>query len=452
MADHPRVVIVGGGFGGLSAAQALASAPVRVTVIDRHNYHLFRPMLYQVATGLLPADDIAAPIRSLLRSQANAEVLWGEVTGVDVGLQTVWMGDVPVPFDALILATGIEYNYFGHGEWAKVAPSITTLDDAARMRARLLSAFEEAERLAAEPNADAAAVDALLTIVIVGGGTTGVELAGAVAELARASLAGDFRHIDTRKTKIILCEAGPRILPAFPESLGESARRHLVRMGVDVRTQTPVSAIDAESVRLGDQQLAVRTVLWAAGVSASPAGRWVGAAVDRAGRVIVGADMSVPGHPDIFVIGDTAAVTAPTRNLFGFRNKGSRPLPGVAQPAIQEGRYVGKVIASRIRRKSAPKPFSYWDKGDMAIVGRTFAIADLKILRFSGLFALLLWAGVHIFYLIDFANRVLVVIQWSVSFLGSRRRVRIFSPALADEPIAAAGGKPIAVAGDPRSR
>jgi NADH dehydrogenase len=423
----PRVVIVGGGFGGLSAAEALARAPVRVTVIDKHNYHLFRPMLYQVATGLLSVDEIAVPIRSLLRRQANADVLLGAVTGVDVDTRRVQMGDASIPYDFLILATGIEYSYFGHAAWAAVAPSITSADDAARMRARLLSAFEEAERVAALPGADPAEVQALLTIVIVGGGTTGVELAGAVSELARASLAGDFRHIDTRRTRIVLFEGGPRILQSFPERLAARARRHLERMGVEVRTGALVSGLDAGGVTVGAERVASRTVLWAAGVAASPAGRWLGADVDRAGKVKVLPDMSVPGRPEVFVIGDTATVTAPSRNLLGMRNAAPMILPGVAQPAIQEGRYVGGVIARRAQGRPAPAPFWYWDKGDMAIVGRTFALADFKFVGLSGFVALLLWALVHIFYLIDFANRVLVIIQWTVSFLGSRRRVRILS-------------------------
>jgi NADH dehydrogenase len=308
-----------------------------------------------------------------------------------------------------------------------VAPSITTADDAARMRARLLSAFEEAERVAALPDADPAVVQALLTIVIVGGGTTGVELAGAVSELARTSLAGDFRHIDPRRTRIMLFEGGPRILQSFPEGLAARARRHLERMGVEVRTGALVSGLDEGGVTLGAERVASRTVLWAAGVAASPAGRWLHADVDRAGKVKVLPDMSVPGRPEIFVIGDTATVSAPRRNLHGMRNRASMTLPGVAQPAIQEGRYVGAVIERRVRGRPAPAPFWYWDKGDMAIVGRTFAIADFKFMALSGFVALLLWAGVHIFYLIDFANRVLVIIQWTVSFLGSRRRVRILS-------------------------
>lgn len=437
----PNIVIVGGGFGGLSAAQSLARAPVHVTLIDRHNYHLFRPMLYQVATGLLPADEIAAPIRSVLRRQANADVLWAEVTGVDVAARRVLMGVESIPYDYLILATGIKYSYFGHPEWAALAPSITTAEDAARMRARLLSAFEEAERVAAQPDADPRAVEALMTIVIVGGGTTGVELAGAVSELARTSLVGDFRHIDTRRTRIILFEAGPRILPAFPEGLAASAARHLRRMGVEVRTGTAVTGLDQDGVTVGAERVPSRTVLWAAGVTASPAGRWLHADVDRAGKVRVGPDLSVPGHPEIFVIGDTATLVAPSRNLFGLRNAQPMLMPGVAQPAIQEGHYVGALIARRVRGRPAPPPFSYWDKGDMAIVGRTFALADLRFARLSGFVALLLWAGVHIFYLIDFASRLLVVLQWTLSFLGSRRRVRIFSPELT-EPIDAADLQP----------
>src|SRR6266481_1998793 len=422
----PNVVIVGGGFGGLYAARGLADAPVRVTIIDKHNYHLFRPMLYQVATGLLSADEIAAPIRSILRKQKNVEVLMAEVVGVDPENQVVETVDgSSLHYDYVVLATGIHYNYFGHDDWKELAPGLDSVDDADRIRGKILSAFETAERKAAEPGADPQLLEDLLTFVLVGAGTAGVEMAGTIAEMARLALKGDFRHIDPRSSHILLFEAAPRILPAYPEKLSERAREHLQRIGVDVRTNAKVESVDAEGVVVNGERIASPTVLWSAGVVASPAGRWLGAETDRSGRVKVTADFSVPGHPEIFAIGDTAAVVAPSRNLFGGRRDPGL-LPGVAQPAIQEGKYVASIISRRVRGQSPPAPFWYWDKGNLAIVGRTFAVADLNPFRFVGVLAWLLWIGIHIYFLIGFANRLLVLLQWSVSFWTKRRGVRIF--------------------------
>lgn len=425
-ANRARVVIVGGGFGGLYAARGLARSPVTVTVVDKRNYHLFRPMLYQVATGLLSADEIAAPIRSILRKQKNVEVLMAEVIGGDAQKQIVQMHDGELSYDYLILATGINYNYFGHDEWKELAPGLDSVDDADRIRGKILRAFETAERLAAEGQAANKELQALLTFVLVGGGTAGVEMAGTIAEMARLALTGDFRHIDPRSAHILLFEAAPRILPTYPEKLSERAREHLQRIGVDVRTSAKVESVDAAGVVVNGERIASRTVLWSAGVVASPAGQWLDAEIDRAGRVKVNADLSVPGHPNVFAIGDTAAVAAPTRSLFGIKHKQPELLPGVAQAAIQEGKYVSMVISRRVKGESPPAPFWYWDKGNLAIVGRTFAVADVKPFRFAGAFAWLLWLAVHIYFLIGFANRLLVMLQWSVSFWTKRRGVRIF--------------------------
>jgi len=431
--DLPRVVIVGGGFGGLYAARALGRAPVQVTVIDRYNYHLFRPMLYEVATGLLSSEEIAAPIRSILRRQKNTEVLMAEVTGVDTQKQRVLLGERSIPYDYLILATGVNNNYFGRDEWKEHAPSLISIGDAERIRARILQAFETAERMAAEGHTDPAEVQALLTFVLVGAGPTGVEMAGAIAELTRHAMVGDFRHIDPASARILLFEAGPRILGPFPEDLAERSRRRLEDIGVEVRTGARVEAIDDDGVVVGGERTHSRMVLWTAGVAASPAGRWLEAEVDRAGRVKVNPDFSVPGHSDIFVIGDTAAATAPVRDLLGRTSEAPQPLPGVAAPAMQSGAYVGNVIARRVRGLAPPRPFVYRDKGNMAIVGRSFAIADLKFLHLWGLPAWLLWLSVHIFYLIGFANRLLVMTRWAIAFLSNQRQVRVFPPDAAQQ-------------------
>jgi NADH dehydrogenase len=424
-AQLPRVVIVGGGFGGLYAARGLARAPVTVTVVDKHNYHLFRPMLYQVATGLLSSDEVAAPIRSILRRQKNVTVLMVEVLGVDPLARLVFTRESTLPYDYLVLATGIEYNYFGHEDWKSLAPGLASVDDADRIRGKILTAFESAEKLAASGKADAGVLHELMTFVQVGGGTAGVEMAGTVAEMTRMALAKDFRHIDPRSAHILLFEAAPRILPTYPEQLSEKARRHLEQLGVEVHTNAKVERVDEQGVIVNGERIASRTVLWTAGVVASPAGRWLGVDVDRAGRIKVNPDLSVPGHPNVYAVGDTAAITAYTRSLFGIRSKSPELLGGVAQVAIQGGRYVARLIRRRIKGERSAKPFWYWDKGNMAIVGRTFAVADLKHVRFSGFTAWLLWIGVHIYFLIGFANRLLVMLQWGISFVTKRRGVRI---------------------------
>lgn len=424
--SQPRVVIVGGGFGGLFAARALARAPVGVTLVDKRNYHLFRPMLYQVATGLLSADQIAGPLRSILSKQRNIEVLQDEVTGIDAAKRLVHLRERRLPYDYLVLATGIQYNYFGHDEWRHVAPGLESLDDADLIRGRVLTAFERAEEIAALDRTDTSAIQQMLTFVLVGAGTVGVEMASTLAEMSRMALAHDFRHIDTRSARFLLYEAAPRILPTFPEHLAARAQRHLESLGVKVFTNTHVTSVDASGIVANGQHVPAGTVLWGAGVLASPAARWLGAATDRSGKVIVGPDMSVPGHPEIFAIGDTARVVAPARNLIGIKYKQPMVLPGVAQPAIQEGQYVAKVIRRRVTGQPAPKPFWYWDKGDLAIVGRTYALADLRFVRFAGFLAWIIWAAVHIYFLIGFANRFFVIVQWGIAFLTRRRQVRVF--------------------------
>ena len=422
----PRVVIVGGGFGGLYAARGLAKAPVQVTLVDKRNYHLFRPMLYQVATGLLSADEIAAPLRSILSRQQNVEVLMSEVTGVDTQNRLVHLRHCPLPYDYLILATGIQYNYFGHAEWKNFAPGLDSLDDADKIRGKILLAFEAAERLAACGKADPDVIRELLTFVLVGAGTVGVEMAGTMAEMSRMALAHDFRHFDPRSARILLYEAAPRILPTFTDELAAKAHRHLEQLGVNIFTGTRVEAVDAEGIIADGKRIRCRTVLWCAGVLASPAANWLGAPADKFGKVIVNPDLSVVGHPKIFAIGDTAQVVSPTRNLLGFKSAEPQKLPGVAQPAIQEGKYVAGVIRRRVAGRQPPAPFWYWDKGDLAVVGRTFAVADLRLARFAGFFAWLLWAGVHIYFLIGFANRLFVMLRWSMVFFTKRRGVRVF--------------------------
>jgi NADH:ubiquinone reductase (H+-translocating) len=421
-----RVVIVGGGFGGLYAARALADAPAKVTLIDRRNYHLFRPMLYQVATGLLSADEIAGALRSILSRQRNVEVLLDEVTGVDPQARLVHLPQYDLPYDLLILATGIQYNYFGHDEWQKIAPGLESLEDADEIRGKVLLAFERAEELAALGHAAPEAIRQLLTFVLVGAGTVGVEMASTLAEMSRIALAHDFRHIDPRSAQILLYEGESRVLPTYPEALSAKAQRHLESLGVKVHTNTLVTMVDAEGVVAGGQRVPASTVLWSAGVMASPAGRWLGAATDKSGRVIVNPDLSVPGYPEVFVIGDTAHVVAPSRNLLGVKSKDPMELPGVAQPAIQEGQYVARLIRRRVLGLKPPAPFWYWDKGDLAIVGRTYAVADLRFLRFAGFPGWIVWAVVHIYFLIGFANRFFVLLQWSFAFLTKSRQVRIF--------------------------
>lgn len=405
--QRPRVVIVGGGFGGLDAARALRKASVQVTIIDRNNHYLFQPLLYQIATAGLSPADIAAPIRNILRRQRNVEVLMAEVIGVDTERRCVHTHDLSVPYDYLILATGATDSYFGHSEWEQYAPSLKTLTDATAIRRKILMAFE-----AAEMESDPELRRVLLTFLLVGGGPTGVEMAGAIAELAHRALASDFRRIDPRSAKIVLLEAGPRILSTFDPSLSAAAQKALQRLGVEVRTNAKVEKIDAEGVEVAGQRIASRTVLWAAGVTASPAGNWLGTETDRAGRTIVQADLSVPGHPDIFVIGDTAHIK-------------DTPLPGVAQVAMQEGRYAANLILRRIQEQAPPPPFHYHDKGNLATVGRSFAVLESGRWKLSGFVAWVLWLVIHIYYLIGFQNRLLVLVQWAWAYISFYRGARL---------------------------
>jgi NADH:ubiquinone reductase (H+-translocating) len=421
-ADLPHVVIVGGGFGGLYAAKGLARARVRGTLIDKHSYHMFRPLMYQVATGLLSADDVAPPLRAIFRGQENVTVLMGEVLGVDTRNRIVHTDRCDLPYDYLILATGIRSNYFGNDAWKQFAPALDSLDDAEAIRGNILGAFEKAERLAMCA-ASARQIQAMLTFVLVGGGTVGVELAGTIAELRRMALNREFRRIDPAIAQIFLYEAAPRILPTFPEDLSAKAQRHLETLGVSIRTGVPVESVDATGIVAGGARVLSGTVLWSAGVIASPAARWLNVQPARGGRVTVNPDLSVPGLPEVFAIGDTADVIAERRNVFGSA-MGTGAMPGLAQPAIQEGEFVAKLIAARIGGKPARATFSYVDKGDLAVVGRAFALADLRFWRSAGFSAWLIWAGVHIYFLIGYGNRFFVMLQWAFAFLTKRRRVR----------------------------
>ena len=425
----PHVIIVGGGFGGLSAARSLHNTPARVTLIDKRNYHLFRPMLYQVATGLLSDDEISGPLRSILSHQRNIDVLLDEVTGISPKQRIVHLKHRGLAYDFLILATGIRYNYFGHDEWRPFAPGLESLDDADVIRSKILLAFERAEALASIPQAvqEVEEIRRLLTFALVGAGTVGVEMAGTLAEMSQMALAHDFRHIDPRTARILLYEAAPRVLPTYPEVLSHKARRHLESLGVEVFTNARVTSVDSDGIVVGGQRIPAGTVLWGAGVVASPAARWLAAETDKSGKVMVEPDLSVRDHPEVFVIGDTAHLVAPVRNLFGIKSRNPMLMPGVAQPAIQEGKYVADVIGRRVAGRAQPKPFWYWDKGDLAIVGRTYAVADLRFIRFAGFVGWVLWAGVHIYFLIGFANRLFVLLQWSFDFLTKRRRVRVLS-------------------------
>jgi NADH dehydrogenase len=405
-----EVVIVGGGFGGLNAAKGLGRVHgARVTLLDRNNYHLFQPLLYQVAmAGLSPAE-IAAPIRSLLSRFKKVGVLREEVLSVDLAARRLTTGSGFRSYDVLVLACGAQHAYFGHEDWEPFAPGLKTLEQATEIRRRVLTAFEDAEK---EP--DPERKQALLSFVIVGGGPTGVELAGAIGEMARFTLARDFREIDVKRTRVLLIEAGPRILPSFSDRLASRAVDDLGQLGVRVLTGSPVTKVDADGVELGRERIRAATVLWAAGVLPSQLGRTLGAPLDKQGRVIVEPDLTVPGHPEVFVIGDQASVTGPD----------GRPLPGVAPVAMQQGRYVARTIEGDLAGRSR-QPFEYLDKGQLATIGRSRAIVEIGKLRFAGVFAWLLWIVVHIYYLTGFKNRLLVVIQWAWSYLTFRRGARL---------------------------
>jgi NADH dehydrogenase len=349
-----------------------------------------------------------------------------EVNSIDTENRLIQLPQYTLHYDFLVLATGINYNYFGHDEWKQIAPGLESLDDADRIRGKILLPFETAERVAAGGNGNQEMIQQLLTFVLIGAGTVGVEMASAMVEMMRMALAHDFRHIDPASAQIILYEAETRILPTYPEILSAKAHRHLEQLGVKIYTGTRVESVDREGVVADGKRVSSRTVLWSAGVVASPAARWLSVEMDRSGRVKVNPDLSIPGHPDIFGIGDTAQVVAYSRNLIGIKTKAPCALPGVAQPAIQEGRYVADLIRRRVLGRPPPAPFCYWDKGDLAIVGRSFAVADLRFLRFSGFPAWMVWAAVHIYSLIGFANRLFVMLQWTVSYLTKSRQVRIF--------------------------
>ena len=417
----PHVVIVGGGFGGLSAARALKHAPVRITLVDRRNFHLFQPLLYQVATGWLSPANIAANLRAALRYQKNAQVLLAETTGVDVQRHRLLLGDGAIEYDILILATGSRHHYFGNERWQSIAPGLKTVEDATEIRSRIFVAFENAER-----EADAVKRQALLTFAIVGGGPTGVELAGALGEIAHDILVHDFRSIDLAETRILLIESGERILPSYSAELSARAVEGLKKLGVTVRAGSTVSDINDAMLTLkhgdGFEQIACRTVIWAAGVQASPLGRRLGAGtavkVDRSGRVEVEPDLSIAGHPEIFVIGDLAS----------FSHESGKPLPGVAPVAIQQGQHVALVIRARLQKKPAA-PFHYRDRGSMAIIGRASAIAQIGRWQFSGYLAWLAWLFIHLVELVEFENRVLVLIQWGWYYFSRNRAARLITGA-----------------------
>jgi NADH dehydrogenase len=415
----PLVVIIGGGFGGLTAARSLHQAPVRITLIDRSNHHLFQPLLYQVATAGLSPADIAAPIRSILRHQENTDVLMAEVIGINSAEKLVLMKGKELKYDYLIVATGSWYSYFGHDEWHKYAPGLKSVVDATKIRRNILLAFEAAEM---EPDLEKR--KALLTFVLVGGGPTGVEMAGSIAELAHQALASDFRHVDPRLTKIVLIDAGARILASFPPDLAAKAMKKLDRLGVEILNNTRVEQIDAEGVLFAGRQILSHTVIWCAGVVASPAGTWLKTEMDRAGRVIVNPDLTIPDHPEVFVIGDTARVV-----------QDGKSLPGIAPVAMQQGRYVASVVQKKIKGVTPIPKFSYFNKGNLATVGRSFAIADLGKIHLSGFVAWLAWIVVHIYYLIGFKNRFMVFIEWAWAYFTFQRGARLITLESSDLPV-----------------
>ena len=419
--SRPRVLIVGAGFAGLTLAQHLGRSPFDVTVLDRRNHHLFQPLLYQVATASLSPADIAAPIRKVLSGQRNTRVLLGEAVGIDTANRLVRLRDGELAYDILCLCCGVSHSYFGHAEWAGLAPGLKTVEDAIEIRRRFLLAFEAAER-----EQDAAARRAKLTFVIVGGGPTGVELAGAMAEIARKSIPADFRAIDTASARIVLAEGADRLLGAFTPDLSARAKRDLEGLGVEVRLNARVTAVDTGGVKIGDERIDAANVLWAAGVEAEGLARGLGSGVplDHAGRVVVNPDLSVPGHPEIFVLGDLAQISDP---------RTGKPVPGIAPAAMQMGRHAAREIDARARAQATglasppSRPFRYRDKGILATIGRARAVADIRGMHFAGLAAWLLWALVHIFFLIGFRNRLLVMIQWAWEWALFQRGARLIT-------------------------
>src|SRR5215468_4635195 len=410
----PRVVIVGGGFGGLAAAKALGKAPVEVTLIDRTNHHVFQPLLYQVATSVLAASQMSSPIREVLRRHKNTMVIMGEVTGVEKAQHCVFVDDadrkhVSVRYDYLILATGARHSYFGHNEFEKFAPGLKSVADAVAIRNKILSAFEQAEA-----EEDVTRHRDLLTFVLVGAGPTGVEMAAALAIFVRTSLRSEFRRIDPTSARIVLIDAGRNVLGTFAPSLSEAAEFHLQKLGVEIRLGHAVEKIDSEGVIVGDERIASKTVIWTAGVQPSPAGKWLGAETDRAGRVRIQPDLRVPNNPEIFVVGDTASL-----------DQDGKPLAGVAQVAMQQGRYAGKLIHRQLAGKKAPKPFRYFDKGTMAVVGKGYAVLQSGKVRIHGLLAWLAWAFIHITFLAQLGQKISVVLQWAWLFLTGQRGSRL---------------------------
>src|SRR5664279_1071864 len=408
---RPRVVIIGGGFGGLKAAEALARLPVQVTLVDRKNHHTFQPLLYQVATAGLSPAEIAAPIREILARRENVEVLLGEVLGFDLDRRIVKLNGFELGYEYLVVAAGASHAYFGHDEWEPLAPGLKTIEDALEIRRRVLLAFELAERHAATTGQPPP-----LTFVVVGGGPTGVELAGTLAEIARKSLPEDFRHIDPKNTRIVLLEAGSSVLTAYPEDLRQSAKRQLERLGVEVRLNSAVTGVRPAEIHIGNEVMSASVVLWAAGVAASPLGRALGGPVDRAGRVLVQADLSLPGHSEVFVIGDLASL----------KHADGKQLPGVAPVAMQQGRWVARQVAADLAGK-ARAPFHYDDKGSLATIGRAAAVAQFGKVHISGFLAWPSWLFIHIFFLIGFRNRIIVMIQWAWSYFTYDRSARLIT-------------------------
>jgi len=407
----PRVVIIGGGFGGLHAARGLRRSTARVTIVDRRNHHVFQPLLYQVATAALSPGDIASPIRWILRRQANLDVVLADVRAIEPARRRLLLADGEMEYDYLVVASGAAHAYFGHPDWQQTAPGLKTLEDALEIRRRVLIAFERAER-----ETDPERRKAQLTFVVIGGGPTGVEMAGALAEISRLSLAKDFRHFDPTSARIILIEAGPAVLAPFPEPLRESARRDLMRIGVTVRTGSPVTNVSPGRIEIGAEAIETETVIWAAGVAASPLGATLGVPLDRAGRVLIQPDLTIPGHPDVFVIGDLASLSG----------KDGKPLPGVAQVAIQMGRHAASNI-QRAMEGQPYRPFEYKDLGNMATIGRASAVADFGWLRLKGSMGWLAWLFVHILNLIGFRNRLVVMVQWAWAYFSYQRAVRLIT-------------------------
>lgn len=404
----PKVLIIGAGFGGLECTRALKNAPLQVTVLDRHNHHTFQPLLYQVATAAISPADIAWPVRSILRNQQNADVLMCAIKSIDTKARIVHASRHDLPYDYLVLATGVTHSYFGHDEWQNAAPGLKTLTDATKIRSRVLISFERAET--ADTDADR---KRLLTFIVIGGGPTGVEMAGAIAEIARHALRYDFRHIDPRSARILLIEGGPRILPAFPEDLSAYAQKSLEKMGVEVMTNSMVTDVRRDGVSLGERKIESEAIIWAAGVVAGPAAKWIGAEHDRAGRIKVGGDLSVPGHPEIFAIGDVAVL--------------EKPIPGIAPAAKQMGKYVGKLIAARSEGRAFDKPFKYSHAGDLATIGRKSAVVNLPYMKLKGFIGWLFWSVAHVYFLIGLRNRLMVAMTWLWSYFTYQRGARLIT-------------------------